>query len=64
VGAGHFAWTNLNRQFQQVIDEYSVAFFNRYLKQQGPPDRLADLLRKPYPRQVTAVEEVALTPLR
>lgn len=63
AGAGHFAWTNLNRQFQQEIDEYSVAFFNRYLKK-GPPDRLADLLRKPYPREVAAIEEVALTPLR
>src|SRR5216683_4090260 len=31
-GAGHFAWTNLNRKYQASIDAYSVAFFDAYLK--------------------------------
>jgi predicted dienelactone hydrolase len=35
-GAGHFAWTNLNPRFQDAIDEYSVAFFDRYLKKTMP----------------------------
>lgn len=55
IGAGHFAWTNLNRQFQQTIDDYSVAFFDRYLKPPGDPDRLASLLQKPYPHQVSDI---------
>jgi predicted dienelactone hydrolase len=31
-GAGHFAWTNANKQFQPTITTYSVAFFDQYLK--------------------------------
>lgn len=33
-GAGHFAWTNLNKKpvQQDLIDYYSVAFFDRYVK--------------------------------
>jgi predicted dienelactone hydrolase len=31
-GAGHFAWTDLNRTYQQSINAYSVAFFDAYLK--------------------------------
>ncbi|HUL14553.1 MAG TPA: alpha/beta fold hydrolase [Terriglobales bacterium] len=47
-GAGHFAWTDLNPRFQKVIDEYSLAFFDRYLKH-ADPDPLAPFLdgRKP-----------------
>lgn len=37
-GAGHLAWTDLNPKFQAVINEYSIAFFDRYLK--GSSDAL------------------------
>jgi predicted dienelactone hydrolase len=52
-GAGHFAWTNVNPTFQDLIDRYSVAFFDRYLKGQQSPDPLAPLLAKPLPRRVS-----------
>ena len=45
--AGHFAWTNLNTLYQEVISSYSVAFFDRYLKGPGTPDRLAELMASP-----------------
>lgn len=56
-GAGHFAWTNLNPRFQVVIEEYSVAFFDRYLKTQDGGGRLARLIEKPYPGQVSDVKD-------
>ena len=31
-GAGHFAWTDLNPQYQTAIVDYSRAFLDRYLK--------------------------------
>jgi len=34
-GAGHLAWTDINRQYQDTIDTYTAAFFDRYLKN-GP----------------------------
>jgi len=52
-GAGHFAWTNVNPLFQDLIDRYSVAFFNRYLGGQQNPDPLAPLLARPLPRRVS-----------
>lgn len=30
-GAGHFAWTELNPEFQQTIADYAIAFFDREL---------------------------------
>ncbi|HEX7285711.1 MAG TPA: alpha/beta fold hydrolase [Candidatus Angelobacter sp.] len=45
--AGHFAWTNLNKLYQEVISDYSVAFFDRYLKAQGTPDHLRELMASP-----------------
>jgi hypothetical protein len=36
--AGHLAWTDLNQRFQSVIDQYSIAFFDRYLKSRTEPD--------------------------
>jgi predicted dienelactone hydrolase len=55
-GAGHFAWTNFNPRFQQVISQYGVAFFNRYLKGMSNPDPLAPLLLdKSKPPQVSLV---------
>jgi len=56
-GAGHFAWTSLNRKYQAVIDQYSVAFFDRYLKNAGSR-RLEDLVRKP-PKDVSYVKAAA-----
>ena len=40
-GAGHFAWTNVNRSYVSSIDAYSVAFFDAYLK--GRKDDLTKL---------------------
>ena len=53
-GAGHFAWTNLNPKFQPAIGDYSVAFFDRYLKSSS--DRIAPLFQKPYPRQISSAK--------
>ena len=53
-GAGHFAWTDLNPKYQQAIDEYSVAFFDRYLKGVGP-NPLTPLMQTPLPKGVSAV---------
>jgi hypothetical protein len=36
-GAGHFAWTELNKKYQEPISAYSVAFFDRYLKSIAKP---------------------------
>ena len=30
--AGHFAWTDLNRDYQDLIDHYSIAFFDKHLR--------------------------------
>jgi len=50
-GAGHFAWTNLNKSYQSIINDYAVAFFDRYLK--GTPDPLTHLLDRPWPKDVS-----------
>jgi len=55
AGAGHFAWTDLNKTFQEVIDTYSVAFFDRYLKDRANSDPLAPLMKKPLPARVASV---------
>jgi predicted dienelactone hydrolase len=52
-GAGHLAWTNLNPKYQALIDTYSVAFFDRYLKGIANPDPLQPLMRKPLPKGVS-----------
>jgi len=53
AGAGHFAWTNLNKSYQPLINEYALAFFDRYLKGTTRPDSLARLLDPPWPREVS-----------
>jgi predicted dienelactone hydrolase len=41
-GAGHGAWTDWIKKFHGVIDDYSIAFFDRYLKNDAAKlDRLA-----------------------
>lgn len=50
-GAGHFAWTNLNKTYQSVINDYAVAFFDRYLR--GTPSPLTHLLDQPWPKDVS-----------
>jgi len=52
-GAGHLAWTNLNKTYQDVISSYSVAFFDRWLSGAANPDSLALLTRKPWPDRVS-----------
>jgi predicted dienelactone hydrolase len=57
-GAGHLAWTDLNKRYQDEIDRYSVAFFNRYLKGGDNHGELLSLMEqnKAKPRQVAEVE--------
>ncbi len=52
AGAGHFAWTNLNKSYQPVINDYALAFFDRYLKRETNPDSLTHLVERPWPREV------------
>jgi predicted dienelactone hydrolase len=52
-GAGHFAWTNLNKLYQSIIDDYAIAFFDRYLKDPIAPDPFARLLARPWPKDVS-----------
>jgi len=52
-GAGHFAWTDLNKHYQELIDAYSVAFFDRYLLGKADPDPLAPLTANPPPKGVS-----------
>jgi predicted dienelactone hydrolase len=54
-GAGHLAWTNLNPNFQDLINRYSVAFFDRYVGLQPGPDALTGLTVKPLPKHVSDV---------
>ncbi|HUA20018.1 MAG TPA: alpha/beta fold hydrolase [Bryobacteraceae bacterium] len=53
-GAGHFAWTDLNARYQKVIGQYSVAFFDQYLKGR---DSLTSLTETPWPAEVKIVRE-------
>lgn len=39
-GAGHFAWTDLNKKFAESIAAYSVAFLGRYVKGSQDSDAL------------------------
>ncbi len=41
-GAGHLAWTNANARYHDVIDLYSVAFFDAYLKGKPFPQSLLE----------------------
>ena len=52
-GAGHFAWTNLNKFYQPLINDYALAFFDRYLKRTTTPDPLAHLIQHPWPKYVS-----------
>jgi len=50
-GAGHFAWTDLNRAYVSTIDTYSIAFFDAYLKQRK--DGFEQLMRSGRPKDVS-----------
>jgi len=50
-GAGHFAWTNLNRTYVASINKYSVPFYDAYLK--GRKDDLTKLLNAGRPKDVS-----------
>jgi predicted dienelactone hydrolase len=54
-GAGHFAWTDLNKKYQDLIDAYSVAFFDRYLS--AAPQPLEKLIES-WPKGVSTVRAV------
>lgn len=52
-GAGHFAWTNLKSEHHDMINKYSLAFFDHYLKGKTSPDPLAPLVGNPAPQGVS-----------
>ncbi len=52
-GAGHLAWTDLNPRFHAIINRYSLAFFDRYLKDGAGPNQLPELFRRPLPAGVS-----------
>ncbi len=52
-GAGHLAWTDLNPRFHGIINRYSVAFFNRYLKEGSGGEGLAALFESERPREIS-----------
>jgi len=52
-GAGHLAWTDMNKHYQEIIAAYSVAFFDRYLQGKTDPDPLAPLTGNPPPKGVS-----------
>ncbi len=54
-GAGHLAWTGLNPRFHDIIDRYSVAFFDHYLKADSGPDQLAALFEHGRPSAVSSL---------
>ncbi len=54
-GAGHFAWTNINRSYRSVINEYAIAFFDQYLKGEANPAPLARLVARPWVQDVREV---------
>lgn len=54
AGAGHFAWTDLNKSYQWLINQYSLAFFDRYLKVTTDP--LAHLIDRPWPDDVKEIK--------
>ena len=58
-GAGHFAWTNLQKEHHGLIDAYGVAFFDHYLKDQNGPDPLIRLTGSPAPQGVSYLEAEA-----
>jgi len=45
-GAGHMAWTNLNREYQEEILAYSIAFLDRYVLGIGPAPALTIKLKQ------------------
>jgi len=55
-GATHFAWTNLTKAYQDLIDAYSVAFFDHYLNGKTNPDPLTRLFASPLPHNVSSVK--------
>ena len=56
AGAAHFAWTNINKLHHNLIDEYSIDFFDRYLKAASTTDPLAGILEPPWPQFVSDVQ--------
>jgi len=55
AGAGHFAWTNLNKSYQPIITDYARAFFDHYLKGTDNPDPLGRLTARPWPKDVDSL---------
>lgn len=54
--AGHLAWTNTNRLRHDPMEDYALAFLDRYLKGVTSPDPLAPLLASPWPSSVRRLD--------
>ncbi len=63
-GAGHLAWTDINKLYHARINEYSVAFFDRYLKGTSTTDALAGLLQPPWPKLVRKIQYALISGAR
>jgi hypothetical protein len=54
--AQHLAWTNFAKDYQSLVNAYSVAFFDHYLKATTGPDPLAPLTGNPPPSGVSLLK--------
>jgi predicted dienelactone hydrolase len=53
-GAGHFAWSNVKSVYQSPISDYSVAFFDQYVKG-DTSEVLKNLVSNPDPKLISDV---------
>jgi predicted dienelactone hydrolase len=54
--AGHFAWTDAPALHHALMEQYALAFFDRYLKGVESPDPLAALVKAPRPSSVRRLD--------
>jgi hypothetical protein len=54
--AQHLAGTNFVKDYQSLVNAYSVAFFDHYLKATTRPDPLAPLTGNPPPNGVSLLK--------
>jgi hypothetical protein len=53
------AWTDLNPRFHSVINRYSIAFFDRYLKGDASAAELAALFEQTRPSGISLLRSDA-----
>ena len=55
---GHFAWASPTHPLHDLMEQYALAFLDRYLKGVTSPDPLAPLFKPPPPSSVTRADYV------